>query len=239
MSLLTVVNDVCAVVGVQIEPTVFGAINANRTMQEMLALANEMAQRISGDLRDWTMLKKSATLLGNGVTEAFNLPPDYRRILTAGNLWLSTSTLQPARFVPDTDEWLQRRTANNTNSWGEWTIYGGQVHIWPIMGVNASARFSYLDKNAVESRDTAGSFLQNVERFTADTDTFRLPERLLKLGMIWQWKAQKGSPYSEDLGTYQDAMTMAMGSDSPAPILIGRTPISANAMVAYPWTVPT
>jgi hypothetical protein len=29
-----------------------------RTMQEMLALANEMAQRIAYDLRDWTRLKK-------------------------------------------------------------------------------------------------------------------------------------------------------------------------------------
>ena len=34
-----------------------------------------------------------------------------------------------------------------------------------------------------------------------------LDERLLKLGMIWQWKAKKGSPYQEDLGTYGDALS--------------------------------
>jgi hypothetical protein len=44
---------------------------------------------------------------------------------------------------------------------------------------------------------------------------------LLKLGMIWQWKAQKGSPYAEDMGTYGDALTIAMGNDSPSPIIVG------------------
>ena len=57
--------------------------------------------------------------------------------------------------------------------------------------------------------------------------------------MTWQWKANKGSPYAEDMGTWSDAMAIAMGSDKPAPIMIDRHPISANARVAYPWTLPT
>ena len=36
------------------DESVFSNITANRTMQEMLALANEMAQRIAYDTRDWT-----------------------------------------------------------------------------------------------------------------------------------------------------------------------------------------
>jgi hypothetical protein len=56
--------------------------------------------------------------------------------------------------------------------------------------------------------------------------------------MIWQWKANKGSPYAEDMGTWSDAMAMAMGPDSPAPVIIGRRPISAAARVAYPFSIP-
>jgi hypothetical protein len=41
-------------VGVVNVTLVFSNITANRTMQEMLALANEMAQRIAYDTRDWT-----------------------------------------------------------------------------------------------------------------------------------------------------------------------------------------
>ena len=44
MTLLSVVKDVCAVVGVTVPQSVFSNITGNRTMQEMLALANEMAQ---------------------------------------------------------------------------------------------------------------------------------------------------------------------------------------------------
>ena len=62
MTLLSVVKDVCAAVGVtDADSPSFTNITGNRTMQEMLALANEMAQRIAYDTRDWTQLKKTAT----------------------------------------------------------------------------------------------------------------------------------------------------------------------------------
>jgi len=66
----------------------------------------------------------------------------------------------------------------------------------------------------------------------------RLDERLLKLGMIWQWKQNKGTSYAEDMGTYTDALAVAMGHDRPAPIIVGRRPISANVRTAYPWPTP-
>jgi hypothetical protein len=39
------------------------------------------------------------------------------------------------------------------------------------------------------------------------------------------------------MGTWQDAMNKAMGSDSPAPIIIDRLPISAMR-TSYPWATP-
>jgi len=242
MTLLTVVNEVCMAVGVHDTPSVFANIAANRTMGEMLAVANEMAAQTAYDNRDWTKMRRTsdpAMFTGNGIQEAFNLPADYLRMLNNGNVWLSPNTLQPARFIPDTDEWLQRRAANNSSTWGEWTIYGGQLHIWPIMGLGATARFTYIDKNCIELRNDSGTLAGLGDRFTRDVDTFRLDERLLKLGMIWLWKSRKGSPYAEDLGNWSNAMAMAMGADSPAPVIIGTSPASANARYAYPWPAPT
>jgi hypothetical protein len=229
VSLLTVVQDVCAAVGVARPTTVFGSINANRTMQEMLALANEFAQRIACDNREWGRLKRSGTFAGDGIAEAFDLPANFKRMLLTSQVWRSTSTMHPMLFVPDTDEWLQRRAANRSYGSGEWTIHGGQMHIWPIMGVGTSARFTYLDKNCIALVTGVG------DAFLADGDTFVLDERLLKLGMIWQWKALKGSPYAEDMANYQDALTRVAGADRPAPIIIGRTPVSAWAKTAYPF----
>ena len=135
------------------------------------------------------------------------------------------------RFVPDTDEWLNRRVDN-----GAATMRGASGRCWaarctsfPALAVGQTAYFAYLDKNCIA---LAGGGFGDV--FLNDGDSFVLDERVLKLGMIWQWKAQKGVAYAEDMGTYGDALTNAMGHDSPAPIIIGRRPISANARIAYP-----
>ena len=234
MTLLSVVQGVCPVIGVAVPDSVFSNINANRTMQEMLALANEMAQRISYDSRDWTAFRKSVTFDGDGITTAFDLPDDYKRMLLTSNVYRSTSSMTPMAFVPDTNEWMNRRAQHYYGAWGEWTMMGGQIHIEPAMGAGITASFPYLHKNCIK---LASGGVGNV--FMSDGDSFALDERLLKLGMIWQWKAQKGSPYSEDLGNYGDALTYAMGHDSPAPILIGRSPISIAAQASYPFPVPT
>jgi hypothetical protein len=235
MSLLSVVRDVCAAVGVAIPQSVFTNITGNRTMQEMLSLANEMAQRIAYDTRDWTKLRKTQTFTGDGVTTAFDLPADYQRMLLTANVWRSTSTQQPMTFIPDTDEWLNRRTGAYDNAaWGEWTMLGGQMLIWPAMGAGVSVYFPYLHKNCVAlNSGGAGDAFQN------DLDSFALGDRLLKLGMIWQWKANKGGAYAEDMSSYGDAIAVAQGHDSPAPIMIGRSPMSRSARIAYPWPLPT
>jgi hypothetical protein len=142
--------------------------------------------------------------------------------------------LQPMVFIASSDDWMQRQLLSRTSAWGEWTMLGGQMHIWPVMDVGTTATFAYLDKNCVKL--TSGGV---GSEFMSDTDSFLLDERLLKLAMIWQWKAQKGSPYAEDMASYETALAVASGHDSPSPIIIDRLPISAGVRTAYPWMVPT
>jgi hypothetical protein len=236
MTLLSVVKDVCATVGVQLPTSIFSGITGNRTMQEMLACANDMAQRIAYDNRDWTRLRTTATFVGDGTTIAFNLPANYKRMLLTSNVWRSPSAISPMRFIPDTDEWLNRRARNwNDYPFGEWTIMGGQIYLFPVLAVGETAYFAYLDRNCIglNSGGTGDAFLN-------DLDNFLLEERVLKLGMIWDWKSKKGSAYTEDMNTYQSALEYAAGHDSPAPIMVGRRPISGNVRIAYPFgPVPT
>jgi hypothetical protein len=235
MTLLTVVKDVCATVGVQVPSTVFGGIANNRTMQEMLSLANEMAQRIAYDTRDWTRLRALANCVGDGVAIQFPLPANFKRMLLTTNVRTTVRPTQPVAFVASEDEWLESILNNQFHMNGQWIISGGALHIRPPLPAGAVAHYLYLDKNcvALASGGTGDAFM-------ADTDTFLLDERLLKLGMVWQWKAQKGSPYAEDMGSYSDALANAMGHDAPAPIIIDRRPMSHhNRGVAYPWPIPT
>ena len=240
MSLLSVVKDVCMVVGVNPPTSLFAATVDPRTQAELLALANEMAQRIAYDTREWTVLKKFASFPGNGVATAFDMPVDYKRMLLTSQVRKGSAPRQPMLHVADTDEWLTRRMENANNSPnGEWTLIGTQMHVFPALAAGDTIRFAYLDKNCIKLSVVPPVGSPYSPTFVNDDDTPRIDERLLKLGMIWQWKANKGSPYAEDLGTYGDAIQTAMGADKPAPIIVDSKSISASVQIAYPWPVPT
>jgi hypothetical protein len=110
--------------------------------------------------------------------------------------------------------------ANDQSGHGEWTLFGDEVHIDPGLPPGESVTFLYLEKNCIRLAPSGGFS----DRFASDDDVFRLDERLLKLGMTYDWKMKKGSPYAEDMGTYSDAIANAMGRDKPSPIYIGGLP---------------
>jgi hypothetical protein len=61
---------------------------------------------------------------------------------------------------------------------------------------------------------------------------------VLKLGMIWQWKANKGRAYSEDMATFEDALAVSSGADKGSNILTvgaGRMPYDAD--FAFPGVI--
>jgi hypothetical protein len=246
MTILSIIRDVCATVGVVQPTSVFAGIAGNRTMTEMLSLANEVAQRIAYDTRDWNKLKKSVKYVAtsgavidpdNPMTigcSAFNLPADYKRMLLTSNVWRSTSGTTPMMLITDTDDWMNRRLGNWGNlTYGEWTMAGGQLLLHPALDTDQFIYFAYLHRNCVAL--ASGGF---GDSFINDLDGFALDERLLKLGMIWQWKALKGSPYAEDMGTYADALTNLMGADAPAPIIIGRKSRSTFPDVIFVGPTP-
>jgi hypothetical protein len=221
MSLLTVVQEVCEVVGVERPTTVFSGLANNRTMQEMVALANEMSQRIADDTREWALMKEIGVFAGPGAE--FDPPGNFKRLLLTTQMWRSTQVMYPMLYVSDSNEWLWRRLRNWADSRGEWTNYGGKIRVWPALGSDQTVTFFYLSRNCVTLASGGVS-----DSYQADGDKFRLDERLLKLGMIWQWKANKGSPYAEDMGSWSDAMALAFGNDKPSPTIISTSNQTSN-----------
>ena len=72
--------------------------------------------------------------------------------------------------------------------------------------------------------------------FEADTDAFTIDERLLTLGLIWRWKAQKGMEYGEDMATYEQALSQAQARDAGSRVYRNRRPVFGGAQVAYTGT---
>jgi len=236
MTLKTVIGEVCAFVGVRPPAsTVILQPQQDRTMWEMVNLANEMARRIAYFTRDWQLLRKIATFNGDGVTVEFPLPADMKRMLVETNVYSSTQPTIPLTFISDPDEWLKRELNQwQSNPNGAWIISGNKMSIQPVMQTGQTVKFMYLHKNCITLGPPNAGVLS--DRFAGDDDMFNLNEDLLKLGMIWQWKAYKGGTYAEDIANYEDALSMIAGADKPSPTIVGGVPVSGR--VAYYGPVP-
>jgi hypothetical protein len=236
MTVLSVVKDVCLAVGVNPPTTLFGNSTQARTRDEMLSLANEMAQRIAYDYRDWQTLysrwiydQPQWTPAGDSVSVM--LPEKYKRMYKDGNVWRVGQPI-PLRFISSYNDWnmLANTGALAAYTQGYWQIAKDRIIIGPPPPDDAAFLFEFVTKDCIAL--AAGG---DGDVFQGDNDKFKVDERLLKLGMLWQWKANKGSPYAEDMSTFYDAMSVLAGSDMPAPIIVDRLPISASAPVAIPW----
>jgi hypothetical protein len=230
MTVLSVVKRVALKIGHDRPDMVFGA--TDRTELELADCATDTADMIAKAF-DWQVLQQIQTYTGNGVSDGFDLPTDYDRMVEGADMWSNRWTW-PFNHIASTNEWLEYLTTPYTFVSGNWTIYGGQFHFLPIMSSTDVLKFFYVTKNKVKA---AGGGLK--ESFTVDTDEFRLSENLLRLGMIWKWKSQKGIPYDEDIRAYETEFNKLMLSDKGARGVVrsGDMRLPRNVRVAFPQNV--
>jgi hypothetical protein len=109
---------------------------------------------------------------------------------------------------------------------GYWMVLGGEVQIRPAPGSGVVHSYYYISKNIVSGNKAA---------FTADTDTFVLPERLLTLSIIWRWRAMKRLEYAEDMANFNIAFAEETTADKGSRVLVaGRQRVPYNVKTAYP-----
>ena len=231
MTILSVVQNVCLAVGIAQPDQVFAS--TDREMQEMARFANEAAQHILNVEFDWQALQVIRTMTGDGFSEAFDLPEDYSRMLATAGLW---SNRWSWSFEPITslEAWLEMQAVPFVAVNGQWIIFGDQLHILPVVGNAETVKFGYISKNIV--KPNTGT---NKPAFDADTDSFRLSERVLELCIIWKWLAQKGFPSDDAQDEYDRALYSAMNKDTGSkPILSGNRPrYGRGSKWAFPYTV--
>lgn len=228
MTILSAIQEACTVIGLAVPTTVFSS--TEREHVELAALANEMAKRIAFDGHDWTALKTLATLTGTGAATTFPLPTDYKRMLKKTRLWPSATPYTPLTHYPDTDQWLALQTQNFLTGFGSWTLIGTNVCIIPAVANAATVKFYYITN--LIAHPATGS---NKVAFTLDSDAFLLDERVLKLGIIMQWKINKGLMITEERDDFETALAATIGADKGSTsITIGRQRGMTADVMAFP-----
>lgn len=229
MTILSVAQSACRVIGIN-EPDVLVG-STDRQYIELLMIAQEMAERIARG-HEWQKLSRIHTLTGDGTTEDFSLPSDFDRMLVKSQVWSSVLEC-PLSPITDLDQWLGLDVQSFDFIVNAWTIYGGLMRIKPALTNAATAKFFYQSNLIV-----APSSGDNKTTFTADADTFRLDEQLLKLGVIWRWKEAKGQAYAEWMQDYEELKERLVARDKGSRMIrIGQVRMPADVTVAYPQTV--
>jgi hypothetical protein len=226
-TILDIVRAAAPRIGIARPDLLFG--DTSDQSVELRAVLQEAADRIAR-AHDWSMLKVEETHAGDGATEGFDLPEDYLRMPKEGQIW-STRWQHPLAPVT-AEEWLRLDVREYDLIVGTWIMLEGQVKYRPVLATGESARWFYISNLAVAPSSGA-----NKDRFTADTDTFRLGDRILELALIWEWRASKGLPYEEHMATAETALAQAISDDKGARIIAQSSRRNFTGKMAYPWQI--
>ena len=210
MSILTAVQSASVrVIGVS--PTaVFSS--TEQVVVEMRNLANDVAIDIARSA-DWRDLTEIASFTGDGVTTAFPKPTGYDRMVQGSAVDDPGQWLWGYHAIKSVNDWMRR---DEWISPGGWIILGGEFRFHPAP--SGGAEFPYISNLLV--RDEEGA---RKEAFTADDDTFVLDERLLTLGLIWRYRAQKGLEYAADQANFEIALSERQTKDRGAHVIRRRS----------------
>lgn len=230
MTILSVVRDVAMKVGLERPDAVY--TSTGRDMLEMQSLIDEVVTDIL-ECHDWQVLQTIKTYTGDGATEGHTLPSDYERMLNGASIWSSRWTWA-FNHITDPDDWLEYQVVPYTFVNGNWMIYGGALHILPVMASTETAKFFYISDKIVLGDDATTTKAS----FGGDSDTLRISEKLLYLGLVWKWKAKKGLDYAEDLENYEDHKAYLIDKDGGSkPVVSGRKRPIRGGIWAFPQTV--
>lgn len=196
---------------------------------ELGELATEAAVDIAR-AHDWQKLLTLATIPGDGVTIAFDLPSGYDRMPKKEQIHSATWRTANFRKVRDLDEWIYLQQTAIAGTPGSWILLGGKLQIFPAMPASEAAKFYFLTNKIINGAAAAA--------FTADADTFDLSERVLALALIWRWRAQKRMEYAEDMANYELALSQEIAKDRGSNVLtVGATRVPSGVMTTFPGVI--
>ena len=222
MSLLTIVQDAAAILGVlnSVPTTVVNTYDA--TINQLVALANTEGQNLSESYQ-WQELTIPVSFAAtNNPVSPGNTVSDQGAIEThaPGFLYIIDDTLwlqnQPFKLLGPLS--AQQRTALEAYrvqgaAWAYW-IEGGHLYLSRPTLSTQNITFRYQSKYWVRQPDGT-----TTNRLTADTDTTLIPERCVMLGTIWRWLSRNGLPYQQEYLDYQQAVTQYAGRDGTRTVI--------------------
>lgn len=211
MTILELVQRFCRRTGIPVPTSVVGSTDSQ--ILQALALVEEDVNDLAVR-HDWQALLKQGThttLASEDQGDISTIAPGFRYIVNE-SMWDQTLRL-PVLGPLDSKEWQALKSVFVNGPRYQFRFRGNHLLVNPAPVAGHTWLFEYVSKYAI--LDTNGTTTK--EFFTADTDTFLLPDDLHLLGLRWRWLREKGLDYAELFETYEFQVKDAMGRDGGAP----------------------
>lgn len=249
MSLLTIVSDMMGRLGKTKPANVFA--NADPGVQQMISLLQDIGDELA-ERNFWQSLNIQGKITADGETHLFPLPNGGASAFSSGfspgfgsssqvmfgglspGLKLQ-STLFPMIPVvgPVTNEQMNAlRAFPVAPIQPVWRIIEGYFDFYPIPALGEVYNYNFYSSNWVLT--AAGNW---TGRWTADTDTSLIDEKILTRGLEWRYLASKGLDYAEAFRRYEDSINRADGrQDSNREVAMSQRPVTAQS--SWPGLIP-
>lgn len=232
MTALELLQRTVRLFGITVPPTSLVGTQDDQ-ITNLLEILTDVGQDIASR-HDWSALSGTFSFTSTGANpQSEPFVADWDRSSPPASVWRSGSTLTPMSGPCPPDVWHQLITMPGIRFPGYWRMFGGNIE---VIGAPVSETVSveYLSRNWVIDQDD-GSFKDTVSK---DGDTFRLPDRLLRLAVIWQWRSFKGLSYAEEMATFEKQFERDVSADRSArPISTTSSFIPDAEHLAWPGIV--
>lgn len=185
MTFLTIMQGVARNAGITVPTTVGGTDADSVKLREFINEAGrEIARRV-----DWSALRKSATITGNGTAAHQTIAADYDRLARGLNV---IADGEPVRGSLTQSEWFGLEAVEGTPRY--FYLSNDEIAFWPYLANSETARVQYQSKNWVNS---------TAEEMTQDGDTAAFNEDLVMVGAVWRWRRHVGKDFSDQMAEYE------------------------------------
>ena len=207
MTLIEIVREFSRRTGL-IPPSAVATSGDDQVLQ-IMGLANEVLDNLE-ERKTFTGLQTETTFVS--VATEFQgylstIAPGFSSLIDS---LMFNRTEREVIFGPlRPSDWQAKSAGIMTISSTQYRIKGNQLLLNPAPAVGSTIAFEYKSSYPLIDGNTGLA----KQYFSADTDTFFYPDKLLILGLRWKWKREKGLRYAEDFRDYEVAVANFCGSD--------------------------
>jgi len=205
MSMLSLVQSFCRRTNISVPVAVLGSTDPQ--VLQVLALLEEEGQDLA-TRGDWSVLRNEAThttIASEDQGTIDSIAPNGFDHFVPDTLWDRTD--QTPLYIVSPQEWQQIKAVQATTSEPQIALRGGDLICYPAPTAGETWAFEYISKNWISSSSVY------YDEFQDDSDTILLPDKIVKMGLRWRWKKEKGFDYDEDFRSYEMLIAKALGND--------------------------